>query len=178
MTAPRRMTANTLDALKGWPRPHAVDFRANFADSVTVDPVLAGHCVSLDSDGNFVLGCGNSNVMPMFLFHDSDDPDVQNDGGDPATEAGVWIGVTPSGKHLGLVAIGAYELISTEFVDDTYAPNDMLKSITGNLTNSGKLQKGTLGTNMIVGQVSRGVMSNGYGHNALAFWPITGWVYP
>jgi hypothetical protein len=35
----------------------------------------------------------------------------------------------------------------------------------------GKLRSGTINTNMIVGIVSRGVVDNGYGKNALAFWP-------
>ena len=37
---------------------------------------------------------------------------------------------------------------------------------------AGKLDVGTLYTDMIVGIVSRGVVDNGYGHDAVAFWPF------
>lgn len=179
MAAPRRMTKNTLNALKGWPRPHAVDFKADLDSSVTVDPVLSGMCVHVDpTSGDFKLGVGTLNVMPMWLIHDGDDPDIENDGGDVATEAGAWKGVTPSGKHAALVAIGAYELVTTEYVDDTYTPNELLTSALGNGATAGKMKTATLGTDLICGMVSRGVVNNGYGHNALAFWPVVFPVYP
>jgi hypothetical protein len=167
------MIENTLNALKGWPRPHAVDFAAELSDGIPVGnlPVLSGSVVRLNASGKFELGVGTLSVMPLFLFQHSDDPDVQNDGGDPATVKGVFVPVTPSGKAMALVATGAYELTSTEFVTDTYAPNDLLTSDTVGAT-AGKLKKGTKYTDCICGIVSRGQVDNGYGFNAIAFWPV------
>lgn len=169
MTAPRSMTANTLNALKGWPQPAAVDFHTEFDPGIGA-VVLAGSVVHLNPSGKYVLGVGNLQVMPLFTFNSSDDPDVVNDGGNAATTKGVWIAISPVGQAMSLVAVGAYELVSTQFVSDTYAPNDALTSATSG-DDAGKLAKGTIGTNMIVGLVSRGIVDNGYGNDALAFWP-------
>ena len=170
MAAPRSMTANTLNALKGWPQPAAVDFNTEFADDLAGTTVLAGTVVRLNSAGKYALGVGSLSVMPLFLFHNSDDPDVVNEGGDPATEAGVWIAISPTGQATALVAVGAYELVSTRYVSASYPPNTHLTSPTSG-SNAGKLVAGTPYTDTIVGVVSRGVVDNGYGYQALAFWP-------
>jgi len=174
MAAPRQMTANTLNALKGWPQMNAVDYHAGFDSSIPTGdlPVLAGSVVSLNSAGNFILGVGTSAVMPMFVFNNSDDPDVVNDGGDASTDAGVFVPIAPTGQALALVAVGAYELVSTAFVDAAYAPNAPLTANKSGSANPGKLKAGTLYSDMVVGFVSRGVVDNGYGKNALAFWPF------
>jgi hypothetical protein len=173
------MTANTLNALKGWPNMNAVDYHAELDSSVTVDPVLAGSVVSLNSSGNFILGVGTTKVMPMFLFSNSDDPDVSNDGGDASTDAGVFIPISPTGQAMALVAVGAYELVSTAFdTTGTFAINDPLYSEDASDTDSSGIDAGllhnlgTLYTNNCVGIVSRGVVDNGYGKDALAFWPF------
>ncbi len=170
MAAPRQMTANTLNALKGWPQPAAVDFNTEFADTLAGTTVLAGTVVRLNSAGKYELGVGKRLVMPLFLFHNSDDPDVKNEGGDPATEKGVFIAISPTGQAMSLVAIGAYELVSTRFVSASYPPNTHLTS-TDSGGNAGKLVAGEPYTDTIVGVVSRGVVDNGYGFEALAFWP-------
>ena len=174
MAAPRQMTDKTLNALKGWPNQAPVDFATKFAAAVLAarDPVLAGSVVSLDPSGNYNLGVGTSPVMPMFLFHSSDEPDVRNDGGDPATDKNVFVGITPSGNAMALVAVMAVELTSTQFVDAVYAPNDHLTAEDGLGADAGKLSLGTLWTDTICGVVSRGVVDNGYGADALAFWPV------
>ena len=176
MAAPRKMTANTLNALKGWPQMNAVDYHASFDSSIPSGdlPVLAGTVVSLNSSGNYILGVGTDNVMPLFLFNNSDDPDVVNDGGDAATEAGVWVPIMPTGQAMALVATGAYELVSTAYVPagGPYLPNTPLTADKSGGGDPGKLQAGTIYTDMIVGIVSRGVVDNGYGSNAVAFWPF------
>lgn len=175
MAVPRQMTANTLDALKGTPisSPHKLDFEAKFSSSIPDGdlPVLAGSVVSLNSSGEYILGVGTTPVMPLFIFNNSDDPDVVNEAGDPSTERGVWVPVNPTGVAMSLVATGAYELISTAFVAGDYAPNDPLTADLSGGGDPGKLQVGTLYTDMIVGFVSRGKVDNGYGYTALAFWP-------
>ena len=181
MAAPRQMTANTLNALKGWPSQSAVDFHAKF-DAVQLaasEPILAGTVVSLGSDGEFEIGVGGvaeGNRMPLFLFNNSDEPDVANDGGDAGAggDKGVWVPVSPTGQAMALVATGAYELTSTQYVagGNIGVPNTPLYSPYYGAANEGKLDDGAWGdANTIVGIVSRGVVDNGYGHNAVAFWP-------
>lgn len=171
--ANKQMTAATLNALKGWPNMHAVDYHAAFAPTIPSGdlPALAGSVVSLNSTGKYVLGVGTTAVMPMFLFTDSDAPDVANDGGNAATEPGVWVPIGPTGQAMSLVAVGAYELVSTAYVPGSYPPNTPLTAALSGSPNPGKLKAGTLYTDMIVGIVSRGIVNNGYGKSALAFWP-------
>lgn len=171
MAAPRQMTSKTLNALKGWPQPAAVDFHAEFDATLAAIEVLPGSVVRLGSNGKYLQGVGNLKVMPLFMFNGSKDPDVINEGGDAAVDKGVFVPINPTGQAMALVAVGAYELVSTAFVSDTYAPNDALTSASSG-GNAGLLSKGTMWTNMIVGIVSRGIVDNGYGHNALAFWPF------
>lgn len=174
MAAPRQMTANTLNALKGWPSQTAVDFHSSFASAVTL-PVLAGTVLSLDSSGKYILGVGTTAVMPLFLFNNSDDPDVVNDGGDAATDAGVFIAISPTGQSMALPAAGAYELVSTAFVAaTTFAVNDHLTAATSG-GDAGLLDVGAVYTHTIVGVCSRGKVDNGYGADAIAFWP---WYIP
>jgi len=171
MAAARKMTSETLNALKGWPQMAAVDFTTEF-DSAIVARVPAGSVVHVNDDGKFALGVGTTPVMPLFTFQASDDPDVANDDGDPSTEKGVSVPINPTGQVTALVAIGAYELVSTAYVAGEYDINDPLTSDTGSGADAGKLQVGTLYTDMIVGFVSRGEVDNGYGQDAVAFWPF------
>lgn len=179
MAAPRQMTAQTLNALKGWPQMNAVDFEAKLDATVAVR-VPAGSVVHVSQTKTFKLGLGTTNRMPLFTFNASDDPDVVNDGGDAATEKGVWVAINPTGVMMALVAVGAYELVSTNFKAGTYNPNDTLTSpdVTSGGDVAGRIQSGTLGTHVVCGVVSRGVVDNGYGHDAIAFWPVFLPVYP
>ena len=174
MPAPRAMTRHTLSALKGWPSPHAVDFSAPFDPSVFTQtrPIInAGTVVRLNNNGQYELGVGTQRVMPLFLFTDSSAPDVENPGGNPATDRSAFVGIGPTGKAMALVAVGAYELVSTEFDPaGTYTPNTPLTSPDSG-PNAGTLRPGTWYTDMIVGVVSRGIVDNGHGYPAVAFWP-------
>jgi hypothetical protein len=176
MSAPRQMTASTLNALKGWPRPNALDFEGKFDPStLAAGRVAEGSVGHLNASGLVVLGVGNLAVMPLFNFQASDDYDVQNDGGDAATDKGVYIAINPTGVVMFLVATGAYELVTTNFDNTiTYTPNATLTSptVATGAVNPGTLTGGTIGTNTICGIVSRGVIDNGYGYDALAFWPV------
>jgi hypothetical protein len=171
---PVQMTELTLNALKGWPQPCAVDYHTEFEHTVDgiVDP---GTVVHLNEAGKYELGVGTLAVMPMFMFNGSHDPDVRNDGGDASTKKGVFIAINPTGQAMALVANGAYELVSTAFVTtDDYPPNTHLTSaISG--PQAGLLKPGTVYTDTICGIVSRGVVDNGYGFDSVAFWP---WYIP
>jgi hypothetical protein len=158
------MFDHELNPRKGWPSPYAVDYAAEYADGET-DYAYAGRVVSLDANGKFEMGLSADSAMAIFLFQNYTDFDVRSDVGNISGE-----------KGSGLVAIGAYELQSTEFVADTYVPNDLLTVDDGSGTAAdvGKLKKGTLGADPIVGVVSSGQSDSE--HDAtiklLAFWPV------
>ena len=156
---PAQMYDHELNPRKGWPSPYAVDYAAEYASGVS--DVYAGMCCSLDANGDFVKGVEGAE-MGIFIFQNDSDYDVRSDVGNIA-----------GGRGSGLVACGAYELQSTEFVSDTYAPNDTLTVETVG-DDAGKLKKGTRYTDPIVGVVSSGQSDSE--HNAaikfLAFWPV------
>lgn len=171
----RQMTSQTLNALKGWPHFHAVDFEGRFSASIPEAelPVPKGAVVSLDDDGNMIPGVGTAATMPMFNFYPSNELTVKGNGGDPSQDRGAWVPITPTGVGLALPAVGAFELTSTHF-DNTgvYLPGKtFLTSPASGSANAGLITVGNRGTDMIVGVVSRGVIDNGYGHPAVAFWP-------
>src|SRR5262245_60355578 len=180
MTDPVFMTEKTLNALKGWPSPSAVDFHTEFDPAVltAVGRVVAGTVVRLNSAGRYELGVGVRQVMPMFLFANSDDPDIQNYGGDPAAKKGAWIPISPTGQAMALPANGAYELVSTAYdtskPETDFAPNVPLSALDTGAT-AGLLYKGTYQTHTICGICSRGIVDNGYGYKAVAFWPWIMW---
>jgi hypothetical protein len=160
-----------------------VDFRAKISANVTIDPVFAGRVVHLNASGEFEMGLPTTvkaGHMPMFLFQNSDDPDVSNPGGDPATEEGVWVAVAPVGYIMALPAKGAYELESTEFEPEatagTYVPGDCLSATAdnANATTGGRITKLNIAAyeDPLCGVVSRGVFKNSHRKNALAFWPV------
>ena len=178
---PSAMYLNTLNPLKGWPSPTAVDFTGKISANVTVKPVNAGRVVHVSSILNNVpqleLGCVGPQ-MAIFLFQSSLDFDVTN----PGVTGDYTYGISPKGISSGLVACGAYELETTEF-DQTrqYLPNQPLRSPASNTdaVNGGILTNQGIGVNAsatyanaICGVVSRGVYKNAYGQQALAFWPV------
>lgn len=164
----RRMVDHTLDVLRGY-HSKCPQFVAEF-DSAITTTVFAGTVVRLNSSGRYVLGVGNNLAMPMFLYSNSDDEDVANYGGNPATEKNVWVETGPTGMAVAFVGNGGFELMSTEFVKTfSYPPNTLLTSPASG-ADAGKLRPGTLGTDTVIGIVSRGVVDNGHGHEALAFW--------
>lgn len=157
---PAQMYDHELNVKKGWPSPYAVDYSAQYADGES--GVNAGMVISLDSNGEFVKGLSAAGAMPIFAIQNMSDYDVLSDVGNMA-----------GGVGSGLVAAGAYELQSTEFVTDTYAPNDPL-TVEAAGDDKGKLKKGALYTNDIVGIVSAGQTDSEHNANIkfLAFWPV------
>jgi len=158
---PAQMYDHELNPRKGWPSPYAVDYKAEYASGVT--GVYAGMCCSLDANGAFVKGGITAAQMAVFIFQNQSDFDVRSD-----------VGNISGGNGSGLVACGAYELQTTEFIADTYAPNDTLTVENTAGVDQGKLKKGTAYTDAIVGVVSSGQSDSE--HNAtikfLAFWPV------
>lgn len=173
MVASRQSFDHALDTPKGWFEMAALDFSAKLSANVTIDPVYAGRCVHLNSDGEFEMGV-TGHQMGIFLLQNSDDPDVATGGPSDAQ------GTIPAGDMSGLVAKGAYELETTEFDDDQdYAPNDGLRAIAdnSNATTGGRLTNAgvTFGTTAVVGIVSKGAYTNSHNKRALVFWPVWCW---
>lgn len=157
---PAQMYDHELNVKKGWPSPYAVDYSAEYADGET--GVKGGMVISLDANGKFVRGLAGDGVMAIFALQNQSDFDVTTDVGNIA-----------GGVGSGLAAAGAYELQSTEFVTDNYAPNDPL-TVESVGDDDGKLKKGTLYTDDIVGIVSAGQSDSEHNANIkfLAFWPV------
>lgn len=158
---PAQMYDHELNVKKGWPSPYAVDYSAEYADGET--GVQAGMVVSLDANGKFVRGL-SAGAMAIFALQNQADFDVTSD-----------VGNISGGVGSGLVAAGAYELQSTEFVTDNYAPNDPLTVEAAAGDDEGKLKKATgLYAEDVVGIVSAGQTDSEHNANIkfLAFWPV------
>jgi hypothetical protein len=150
-------------------------------------------CVHNTAAG-FEMGA-NLTKMAIFLWPSHSDFDVSNPGVPAGTVLGGttanppgWVPWRPTGKLVGLVATGGYELETTEFdTAQTYVINQTLRAVTSNTdANAGKLtnQNASGGqgfaspgvnvvyTDSIVGVVSRGAYTNSNGRSVLAFWPV------
>lgn len=161
---PAQMFSFELNQKKGWPSPYAVDYAAAIKTGET--DIQAGSVISLDENGEFVLGLSGDTAMAIFALQNQTDFDVRSDVGNIA-----------GGVASGLVACGSYELQTTEFVADTYAPNDPL-TVHDAGANKGKLKKGTVYTDAIVGVVSSGESDSEHDASIqfLSFWPV--WLPP
>lgn len=164
---PGQMYDHELNVKKGWPSPYAVDYSAEYADGET--GVNAGMVISLDANAKFVRGLVSDGAMAIFALQNQSDFDVLSDLGNIA-----------GGNGSGLVAEGAYELQTTEFVSGDYDPNDPLTVDDGSgvAADKGKLKVGTLYADPIVGVVSAGQTDSEHNANIkfLAFWPV--WLPP
>ncbi|HUU96401.1 MAG TPA: hypothetical protein VM487_11725 [Phycisphaerae bacterium] len=159
---PGQMFDHELNEKKGWPSPYAVDYSAAYAAGVT--GALAGSVVSLDLNGAFVRGLPTAGGMAIFLLQNQSDFDVSSD-----------VGNISGGVGSGLVACGAYELQTTEFVAAVYAPNDRLTVENSAVSaDYGKLKAGTEYVDDIVGVVSAGQTDSEHSASIkfLAFWPV------
>jgi hypothetical protein len=197
-----QMFERAIDMLKGWPRPHALDFvgKLDPATDATAKPVTSGRVVHVSAnaplgmqgkvESTFQLGAVGL-AMPIFLFPGADDFDVFQDGRVQTKPHGYQT-ISPAGNLMGFVAVGAYEFQTTEF-DQTdgvvYAPNDALHSPTeAQITGSDKSAAGFLfnkrnwpgGNNgaitqyvdHVCGIVSRGAVANHHRQQVITFWPV------
>ena len=164
--SPAQMFDFELNQKKGWPSPYAVDYSAAYATGVT--GAAAGSVISLDSSGNLVRGLSEDGAMAIFLLQNQSDYDVRSD-----------VGNISGGVGSGLVACGAYELQTTEFVTATYAPNDRLTVENSEVSDDyGKLTAGVEYTDPIVWIVSSGQADSEHDASIalLSFWPV--WLPP
>ena len=162
MSTPAQMFDHELNALKGWPSPYAVD---KDADLKSGDSVIAGQVMCLDANADFQVGLAE-NAVAIFSLQNSTDFDVVSDDGG-------MVGGASGVPHMsGLVALGAYELESTEFNSaSTFNPNTPLTSPAPGVANAGRLEVGVVFVNTICGVVSDGVIANERAIDVLRFWP-------
>jgi len=183
--APSLMFENALNYLKGYFDASNVDFTAKISANVTIE-LHGGRVAHLNSSGEFETG-HTGTQMPIFLMQADTALDVSNPG---TTASGnfMHIAIAPAGNMSGLVAIGGYELESTEFDSSpnaAYAPNQLLTAIVANTTQAtgGVLCNDKAGAggssglvvqyvNAACGVVSRGQYNNEHGVAVIAFWPI------
>jgi hypothetical protein len=167
-----------LNATKGWFSPFALDKTANQAvDSANI---IMGSVCSLNSNANVQMGL-EPNAVPMFAFSAIDSFNGAGPAGQVANMAGHMSGrfygalegqAVAARRVLCLVALGAYELETTEFVEGTYAPNQPLTSAAPGEADAGKLAAGEYYVDTICGAVSDGVATNNYSKSVLRFWPL------
>lgn len=164
--------------------PYALMKAAKIASGQTAAYFLAGRVVSLDSNGDFVIGAeapaagGASLPMPMFLVNSYNDFDVAGDAGNivGADSAG-----TNTPKLSALVATGGFEIETTEYTSATNLVTN--RPLTATAAQLGKLTvatalSGTPGT--IVGIASAAVAASHRGSTNLVarLWTTALFVVP
>jgi len=185
MSVPMMMFEHCLDELKGWPDEAALDFDAHLSPNVSVDPVFGGTCVHVNQDGQFELGVGDTD-MGIFLLQGSHELDVANPGGNH------WVAIAPTGKMSGLVAVGGFELETTEFYQgpsvELVPGNSLTAPTEARITGTNKVMAGKLfktrawaggdngavtpGTDPVCATVSRRNHINHHRVPVASFWPV------
>jgi hypothetical protein len=184
MPVPTPHFVHRLNALKGWPHPFALDYRAlpGIVDNQKVE-VVRGRCYHLGPDGKLYPGV-TGHQMGLFALVGSKAFDTDTDSGynpnnpDDYNGPGAYYPVTPSGHIVCLVAKGGYELETTEFDDDQspYNPNDLLRADSNGILTKDGVTPGyasSTDSTAVVGVVSRpGPYKNALGNKVIAFWPV------
>lgn len=163
MSTPAQMYDHRLNAVKSWPSQYALDKSKEVAAGE--EGIVAGKVIHIDPVANaFKLGLP-ANYMPIFAWVSQDAFDAV--GGDDfnISNYGNKKGVS------GLVATGAFELQTTEFVTgETYNPNTPLTSHEVAGADKGKVTPGTFYSDVICGIVSDGQETNANGADVVTFW--------
>lgn len=153
---------------------YRLEFDAKVKDEAASKGIYQGSVVSLNADGEYVIGCGVGTgvnfPVPMISMKNVADPDVSAGitGTDYRTSTYSAIG----GKITAIPCTGSYEIETTEFdATATYLPND---GVVVDEANAGKLKKATAQpgtTEVYVGFVSQAAYkASNYQHNRLAFF--------
>ena len=186
MATPSQMFENFLEPLRGWYEDGALIYTSKMAPDLHASArPLPGRCVSLNSDGQFVMGIASLAAMPMFIFQGADAFDVSTPY-EGSTPNGYFVSksVMPKGMITALVATGGYELSTTEFdTSKVYAPNQLLtawgteanqQANWGRLTNVKNAANAAivLFVDPVCGVVSSGRGTNEYGVPTLSFWSV------
>lgn len=172
-----KMTYRSLNFFKGNlpDMDAALEWVNEMADPDAAE-LLGGSVVHRDATGKFIPGIGVALKMPMITYRPSKDSFV--DGGDPAVDRGVYTSTANQAGVLAYPCNQPVELFSTQYDEDAEADYDMdafLTSPAAGDADAGLLTIGTLGTDTIVGQISRGIVE-AWDHKGVAFWPMV--IYP
>lgn len=164
MQAPQ-MFDRRLNPLKGWPSPYALDKAKEVGTAVEEQGIRAGMVIHIDAATQMFKRGLPGNQMPIFAWNDYVAFDTM--GGDDGN-----ISLHGNMKGLsGLVATGAYELQTTEFVTgQVYAPNTPLTVQNAAGADQGKMMPGNFYADVICGVVSDGQSTNAHGKSVVAFW--------
>lgn len=165
MATPNQMFDHRLNPIKGWPSPYALDKAKEVGQATAEQGVRAGMVIHIDAvTGKFMRGLPG-NQVPIFAWNDFLAFDAQGaDNGNTALYGNM--------KGLsGLVALGAYELQTTEFVaGNHYHPNTALTVENGAGADLGKVKPGQYYVDTVVGVVSDGKSTNVQGVDVVTFW--------
>lgn len=159
---------HTLESIKGWPNPYALD-KVAAVEETEADELIAGMVVSLNASGKFVRGQGNQ-AMPLYCRSNGDDYDVASIAGGTAGRTFGSDGPTV----MALAGTGAFELETTEFIAGNYLPNQPLRSGTAASSgvNAGKVvQAHGYYIEDVCGVVSAvGPLTNPHRKQVVRFW--------
>ena len=160
---PAQMYDHLLVIVKSPDRLWLVDHHAAPAAGQSYN---GGSLLSLDSNAEFTVGLpvGQTGVrpMPVFAIQGTDNYSANSD-----------VNNLSGGVNSGLVATGLFEIETTEYVSQTYKPNDLLTGATGAAL--GKVIKAGVspyGDVPMCGVVSKGVNTNHDGKSVLRFWTV------
>ncbi len=185
MSKPNQMFTHELNGLKGFSpgMPWVIDRKHDIDSAATASNFLAGSLVYLSTDTNnsskFVWKQGTALLdntsaynAPLYfvLFQNYNDFDVLGDDGNivgATSGANATTGGTQAGGVMGLFVGQVSEIETTEFVNTTYAPGDLLISgATGKWTKWAGTTK-----QVICGAVTGGVVGNSINLNQATTGP-------
>jgi hypothetical protein len=155
---PPQMFDHELNPVKGWPQPHALDkSKPIAAGALTINRGMVCH---IDPATNAVKPGAPSNAVAMFAFPGDSDFDVRSDVGNIA-----------GGNMMGLVALGALEVETTEYVGAGFTPNTPLTVVNVG-ADLGKVTPTAYKSGAsIVGYVSDpGPLTNDFRKTVVRFW--------
>ena len=162
---PSQMFDHRLNPLKGWPSPYALDKAKEVGTATEEQGIRAGMVIHIDAATQLFKRGLPGNQMPIFAWNDYASFDTM--GGDDGN-----ISLQGNMKGLsGMVATGAFELQTTEFVTgQTYSPNTALTVNNAAGDDLGKVTPGNFYADVICGVVSDGQSTNANGSSVVAFW--------
>lgn len=175
---PGQMFDHTVIELSGRSLTYPLDFAAP-AEPTDDAAVLQGGICSLNAAGNIVTGLGDAvnptvadlgalTPMGLIAIQGRDEFDANSD-----------VGNISGGVQSALVCSGGYEVQTTEFVADTYLPNEPLTWAYGETATPATDYRGlvtkaaaTYSDNHLIGVVSRSEQPNEYNKSVLSFWTV------
>jgi len=161
---PAQMFDRRLNPIKGWPSPYALDKAGQVSDAEADQGLVAGMVMHIDSVTALFKRGLPANEVPVFAWNGFSNFDTMG-----ADDGNISLYGNKKGVS-GLVGLGSFELQTTEFVDDVYAPNTPLAVDNTATVDLGKVKPGAFYTDTIVGVVSDGLSTNAHGREIVTFW--------